>query len=221
MRLQSSGLVRRQRTSVLRILIAFSISQFFTLTSNAWAGEKVEDPHNYLEQEVNLSCTGLENFDFIFEAGRLVGEWCRAQNEKLGENGCGIDSEMCLEQFVRADRPGYSLSVSIGAAYTKGSAAISGTDVVFGDSRWVSSSDAGRIDDSPSVSSWATNLNYNRLQILFGIGVEFPLSPQTIVRKTCVNPLASDYLEMLINSVLHNTPAIQKFSKNCNLKRKL
>jgi len=175
---------------------------------------------DYLQKDFNLSCHGLETFDFIFEAGQLVGEWCREQNARLGERGCGEDSDMCVEEFIRADRPGASLSLSIGAAYMRGDASVSGSDVILGDSRWIHSSDKRQDSEPKAVSSWSTDFTQNRIQVLFGIGFEIPLGARTVVRKTCVNPLASTHLEMLTNSVIKNNFVIQRFAQNCYFARK-
>lgn len=120
---QSCGSVRLKFDR--RYFVALTLGQIVLLGSpgRAFASDEQLD---YLQKDYSLSCHGLETFDFILEAGQLVGEWCREQNARLGDRGCGQESDMCLEEFIRADRPGYSLSIALGAAYTKADASLSG-----------------------------------------------------------------------------------------------
>jgi hypothetical protein len=214
MQQQSCGSVRLKFAR--RYFVVLTLVHIVLLGSAGWAFASDEQP-DYLQKDYSLSCHGLETFDFILEAGQLVGEWCREQNARLGDRGCGQESDMCLEEFIRADRPGYSLSISLGAAYTKADASLSGRDIVFGDSRWARSSDTNQTSLPTSDYSWSTDLSQKRLQILFGLGVEFPLGARTVIRKTCVNPLASPYVEMLTSNTLQSNSFIQKFRQNCNL----
>lgn len=213
---QSCGSVRLKFDR--RYFVALTLGQIVLLGSpgRAFASDEQLD---YLQKDYSLSCHGLETFDFILEAGQLVGEWCREQNARLGDRGCGQESDMCLEEFIRADRPGYSLSIAVGAAYSKADATFSGSDIIFGNSRWARSSDANQMSEPTRDYSWSTDLSQKRLQILFGLGVDFPLGARTVIRKTCVNPLASPYVEMLTSNSLQGNSVIQKFTQNCNLAR--
>lgn len=173
----------------------------------------LEDKSSHLVKDFSLSCRGIDTFDFVLEAGNAIAEWCRKQNELLAENGCGSQSEMCLEEFIRADRPGKVLSFGIGASYSSSDFHLDQTDVVVGDSRW---------DVPPHFYipegeySSQFDLNYERLQILFSVGLEFPLGARKVVRKTCVNPLTSPYLEMLTTQLVKSDPFIQDFKHRCN-----
>lgn len=211
---QSCGPVRLK--SARRYFVAVTLIQIVLLGSvgRAFASNEQFD---YLQKDFSLTCHGLNTFDFILEAGQLVGEWCREQNARLGDRGCGDTSDLCLDEFVRADRPGYSLSIALGAASTKADVIFFGSDVVFGSSRWVRSSDTNRMSQPTSDYSWSTDLSQKRLQILFGLGVEFPLGARTVIRKTCVNPMASPYVKMLTSKTLQSNLVIQKFTQNCDL----
>lgn len=153
---QSCGSVR---LSLYRpTIVALALFNFVSLgnISRSFASDEHVE---FLEKGYSLSCYGIESFDFILEAGQLVGEWCRAQNAQLGERGCGEESDMCLEEFIRADRPGYSLSIAVGAAYMNEDISHSGTDIVYGNSRWVRSTDRNRL----SLPSLGANCIHSRV----------------------------------------------------------
>lgn len=210
---QSCGSVRLSlyRPTIVALAL-FNFVSLGNISPSFASNEHVE----FLEKGFSLSCYGIESFDFILEAGQLVGEWCRAQNAQLGERGCGEESDMCLEEFIRADRPGYSLSIAVGAAYMNEDISHSGSDIVYGNSRWVRSTDRNRLAQPSADYTWSSDLSEKRLQVLFSLGVEFPLGKRTVVRKTCVNPLASTYVELLTNNTLQSNSVIQKFAHNCN-----
>ena len=143
----------------------------------------------------------------------MISDWCRKQNEILGEQGCGIGSEMCLEEFIRADRLGNRLYFGIGASYVHATGHVSGKDVVVGDPVWLPQRGFLSSGGTFSINS---DSSFDRLQLMLSVGVEFPLGSRRTLRKTCVNPYSSDYVSMVTQQILNSNKAIQDFLNACS-----
>ncbi|MEY4064830.1 MAG: hypothetical protein RIR26_1038 [Pseudomonadota bacterium] len=168
---------------------------------------------NFINTPVNVSCRGISDFDFVFQFGEMISEWCRKQNEILGEQGCGVGSEMCLEEMIRADRPAKALSFGVGASYVHANRHTTGKDVVAGEPYWLPTRTYFPDDGSYSFSN---NSTFDRLQLVFSVGVEIPLGSRRILRKTCVNPYSSDYVSLMTKQVLDSNKTLQSFLNSCS-----
>lgn len=167
----------------------------------------------YLNKPVTVSCHGVSDLDFAFEFGRLISEWCKKQNEILGEQGCGLGSEMCLEEFIQADRPGNNLYFGVGASYVHDVLKTNGNNLSVGAPFW-SHYKSDFYDDGRH--SHSVNSTFDRLQIIMSVGVEFPLGSRRTLRKTCVNPYSSDYVSMMAHQAFDSNQAIQSYLNSCS-----
>lgn len=192
-----------------RVFLPLS-SSFLLLPSLSRGDDSIDQ---YLNKPVTVTCRGASDFDFVFEFGELISEWCKKQNEILGDQGCGLGSEMCLEEFIQADRPGNKLHFGVGASYVHDVLQTNSNNVVVGSPFWsphqISFYDVGR-------HSHSGDSTFDRLQIMLSVGVEFPLGSRRSLRKTCMNPYSSDYVSMMAQKAFGSNPAIQSYLNSCS-----
>lgn len=167
----------------------------------------------YVSRTTTLSCNGLEVFDFLLESATVIGEWCREQNNALGDKGCGVGTSLCVQELMESDLPGGSLTVGLSATTGFGNSSTSGTGFTQSEFVWNGSSSTGSFP-----TDWNSSGNFNYVELQLSVGVDIPLGSRKLRRVTCVNPLDHDYVRMLAENVVLNNEHLKTISTACRLR---
>jgi hypothetical protein len=168
---------------------------------------------NYLSLQTTLDCRSSQDFDLLLQAAKLVGDWCRAQNKVLKEQGCGAESDFCVDAFFSADMPQQNLIIGVSASglrTTYNSSDIILYPLVTDGYFWSRSR-----PNMPILPLTSSSYESTQMSITLSVGVEFISSKKNIKRHTCLNPLFSPLVEQIARAGVQNNQIIHDFDVIC------
>lgn len=194
-------------------LLALPVAAWPAVASAQSSQDVDPSVQRYLSRKTGLTCDGLEEFDFLLESASVIGEWCRVQNNQLGEKGCGYDTTLCVKELFESDLPGGKLNVGVSVGATFGSTDSSGTSVTQSDYVW-----NGNRGSDTSTSNWGGSGSFNYVEVRLEVGVEIPLGSRRLRRVTCINPLDHEYVRMLATNTILQNQNMKAFSAACRVR---